>query len=923
MSKYDSTLIIFIIILIVLGVGYFVYKYFCPDGYKNCFTTITTPSDVINITAKDDIPSRDEVIDGLNEEVKKSMAELEKTATDAGIDPETLKDELFNANCALLPENDKCPEGFVLNDGCCGLYDDQREVARRDYNKGVKTMAFMISVTFLADFIITNLLPQLIKRGGYVGKLSARLLSKRGAKIAGKLTAKIVARMAVKMVSTMTTRIALYTAKIMVKLGSGPVGWALLVFDIISLTADLGDASNYNSLIYNKDLIKLRNKSVLKFWEAVRKEGMDLPCLFPLTYIFSETEIQTAQQVMVNSYGEELTQMVLSDNQGNADIIGKLFVQGFGNQKNKSSETDKEVEEIIGELGEPPVIEEQEMDKDLSAAYDKAYKKLRSENAQDMDKITFNQLISIGSGRTLEEKSKYVLDENDLELLPSFSSEDTIGISITKKAAEKWNKHYETEWFTYADFFKPVNFPTVDYSPPLYASYSDKYLTIPKTNPGTTSSPNVVYEKAKSPATFVYPFGPLFTMCEKERIPDISSRDSIDPRKHGVSFNGPTGVCEFTKDYCSRYGIDKEKKTDVTGLEYYDCKLSEGQKIAEFVVGTTLTRDSRQIWEKRIEDYKSGDPEKIAIATTLSVVDPTGLLQSTQTRRAENFKANQKKYGTGAAVGISFVDWTGQGQAFVEDMADKTKGRKKFCETGDTCKRFHAKSLGGHIMSWSVRNKEDSGTLYSRGQGFQSQVKHGEDHVFFIPDNRKWYFRVKCDPGEGKNFEYDELTNPFKVSCHFGQIDTSGKSGEELIKEGLITGANVAWDGARFVAITAWEGIEKGANVVWDGTKWVSKEIAGGTVKGANIAWDGTRWVAVETAGGIKKGANVVWDGSKWVSKEIADGTVKGANVVWTGSKWMVNKGVAGAEKGANVVWNGGKWVVNKTGEGLQNIFRR
>ena len=54
----------------------------------------------------------------------------------------------------------------------------------------------------------------------------------------------------------------------------------------------------------------------------------------------------------------------------------------------------------------------------------------------------------------------------------------------------------------------------------------------------------------------------------------------------------------------------------------------------------------------------------------------------------------------------------------------------------------------------SARDKEN--TVYPNGMiGFQAQVKAGEDHEFFVPEGGQ--FRVKCDPGEGKYFSYDEL----------------------------------------------------------------------------------------------------------------------------------------------------------------------
>jgi len=113
-------------------------------------------------------------------------------------------------------------------------------------------------------------------------------------------------------------------------------------------------------------------------------------------------------------------------------------------------------------------------------------------------------------------------------------------------------------------------------------------------------------------------------------------------------------------------------------------------------------------------------------------------------------------------------------------------GRDKFCEKdADECKKFTAEHKGGNAMNWSVRNSE--GEIYSRGQGYQNQVKHGEDHEFFIP--KGGYFKVSC--GERKNYDYSEIENDgrFNVSCWSGIQDTTGKDSNELFVENTTTSA--------------------------------------------------------------------------------------------------------------------------------------
>ena len=60
--------------------------------------------------------------------------------------------------------------------------------------------------------------------------------------------------------------------------------------------------------------------------------------------------------------------------------------------------------------------------------------------------------------------------------------------------------------------------------------------------------------------------------------------------EYGVTFSSDTGLCNFTKSYCKRYGLDfKYNKT----YGAYDCNLSGHQRVFESVFGTTIVRTFR------------------------------------------------------------------------------------------------------------------------------------------------------------------------------------------------------------------------------------------------------------------------------------------------------------------------------------------
>ena len=145
-------------------------------------------------------------------------------------------------------------------------------------------------------------------------------------------------------------------------------------------------------------------------------------------------------------------------------------------------------------------------------------------------------------------------------------------------------------------------------------------------------------------------------------------------------------------------------------------------------------------------------------------------------------------------------DPLGWREGFSQNIKEKLAGKDKYCITGDTCKRFKAKHGGGNFMTWSARDSDNQ--LYPNAAvGFQGQVKINEDHEFFVPEGGK--FRVKCDPGGGKYFSYDELPddgNTRKFTCWGGSVD---KEATEAILDstvkGLATGGKIIYESGETV----------------------------------------------------------------------------------------------------------------------------
>jgi len=82
-------------------------------------------------------------------------------------------------------------------------------------------------------------------------------------------------------------------------------------------------------------------------------------------------------------------------------------------------------------------------------------------------------------------------------------------------------------------------------------------------------------------------------------------RADVNPSQYGVTFNNDTGICNYTKNYCERFGMMKSSGS-VDGITYTDCKNLPGEEIASLVFGTTLTHAVVFMDEKEIDLIETG-----------------------------------------------------------------------------------------------------------------------------------------------------------------------------------------------------------------------------------------------------------------------------------------------------------------------------
>ena len=71
----------------------------------------------------------------------------------------------------------------------------------------------------------------------------------------------------------------------------------------------------------------------------------------------------------------------------------------------------------------------------------------------------------------------------------------------------------------------------------------------------------------------------------------------------GVSYNAEHGLCNFTREYCNRYGVDFFFNDE---LGVYDCQAPRGLIVSEYIFGTTISRSARRGYRYLTKD---GSPD--------------------------------------------------------------------------------------------------------------------------------------------------------------------------------------------------------------------------------------------------------------------------------------------------------------------------
>jgi len=531
-------------------------------------------------------------VGGLNEtaaDFKKSSAEVDAAASaadaearKAGLDPEIIKGLAENfggvtlgseGGCMFKPVNGVCKPGFTLVNGCCELNETDPLKRSQIMKQVAKEVGTQVLISGVAE--------KLAKTAG------KKFASKLGTKVGSKLVSRAVGKLAGKLGTKMAAKGAIIGAKMAKNASMGPVGAAMMVFDIVSMALDFADVGGYATFTANSVNTRTRNGIEFQLESIAKANNMDYPMLFPVGDAFPKEYEAVSNKISAHFMKDILDDISKNDPKAIEDLIGATI---------KAEETgeDFEIPESFIEL------------------FGKTYDSVTKRKHMERDRFIYDEM-------------RKVLPDNLKDHIENFthmSTPNRMGVSLSKKGADAWNAKHRNEFLDKFDALKPKELPE-DYKQPMYAMYTQNYRVVNKSNPGKADNPNMVTRRLSKPATIGGYYGMLVAYCEKPRK---TSGKTINLYDYGVRFDPNTGTCRFTQQYCKKMGMKYDGSGDT------NCKNYPGQKVAEMIFGTTVTRgaiktanDAKKNIKKNLSDLTSGNPKKMAKAAVKMVVDPFGI----------------------------------------------------------------------------------------------------------------------------------------------------------------------------------------------------------------------------------------------------------------------------------------------------------
>jgi len=136
---------------------------------------------------------------------------------------------------------------------------------------------YSVEIAQKAKNFVTNTLPKLSTTIDNALKTVLLKLGPRATNVAVKTTTKIAVNTGVKLAARIGPKLAAIGLKMSTKLGMGPVGWATLAFDLLSLGLDIADPGGYTDITLQKAYDEFKRVTYNTIKQNYEKEGLVFP----------------------------------------------------------------------------------------------------------------------------------------------------------------------------------------------------------------------------------------------------------------------------------------------------------------------------------------------------------------------------------------------------------------------------------------------------------------------------------------------------------------------------------------------------------------------------------------------------------------------------------------------------------------------
>ena len=188
---------------------------------------------------------------------------------------DTVRSE-FNFACTERPP---CKPGYMVDtnskgESCCYVDQSKTVPTKEEQLRTImKDVAEELIITEGTELMVT-MLPKLYKA---IRNPTATAKAVKGAAIAAKAAIQSLIRNGTKT----AVRVA---ATAPLKAAMGPVGWAMLAFDLVSAALDIYDPAGYEEFMSNEVAMNLRNIAEHNFQRIFENEGKSIPALADFDY---------------------------------------------------------------------------------------------------------------------------------------------------------------------------------------------------------------------------------------------------------------------------------------------------------------------------------------------------------------------------------------------------------------------------------------------------------------------------------------------------------------------------------------------------------------------------------------------------------------------------------------------------------------